>query len=107
MSDRLTALLQFYQDDPSDPFNVYALGLEYLKSEPDAARHYFGILLEKHPGYLPTYYHAAKFFADNGEKDKARSVFEKGIDLARQSNDNKAWRELKSAYDELLFEEDD
>ena len=57
-----------------------------------------------HADYLPTYYHAAKFFQDRGDKDRAIKTYETGIALARRLGDQKAQRELKSAYDELIFE---
>ena len=41
MSTRLDTLLQFYHDDPNDPFNSYALAIEFLKSDIAKAKHYF------------------------------------------------------------------
>lgn len=103
-SDRIVQLEKFYEEDPADPFNAYALALEYLASDPAKARSLFEILLQEHSGYLPTYYHAAKFFQNTGEREKAISVYEKGISLAESTKDGKALRELRSAYDELIFE---
>ena len=103
-SDRIAQLEKFYQEDPADPFNAYALALEYLKSHPSKARSLFETLLSEHSGYLPTYYHCAKFFQDHGDRAKTISVYEKGIALAEKTNDAKALRELRSAYDELKFE---
>lgn len=103
-SDRINQLQKFYDEDPQDPFNLYALALEYLKTEPAKARDHFENLLALHPGYLPTYYHAARLYQELGEKKRATGVYEKGIALARQLNEAKALRELQSAYDELLFE---
>lgn len=103
-SDRITQLLEFYQEDPHDPFNLYALALEYLKSDAEKAREHFDRLLNIHAGYLPTYYHAAKLYEARGEKEKAKEVFEKGISLAGKLHDAKAMRELKAAYDELMFD---
>jgi lipoprotein NlpI len=103
MSTRLDILLQFYNDDPNDPFNSYALAIEYLKSDFTKAQHYFEKLLSEHEYYVPTYYHAAKLYQDLGEVDKAMSVYEKGIAVAKSQNDTKAAKELKSAYDEMMF----
>jgi tetratricopeptide (TPR) repeat protein len=103
MSTRLDTLLQFYEDDPNDPFNIYALAIEYQKSDPAKAIHYFNILLTSHEGYVPTYYHAAKLFQETGDVEKAIIVYEKGIAVAKSQNEMKAARELKSAYDELMF----
>jgi len=97
-------LEKYYEEDPGDPFNVYALALEYLNYDQRRARALFETLLKLHEEYLPAYYHAAKFFQNAGEKEKAIEVFEKGIALAKKINDSKTLRELKSAYDELMFE---
>jgi Tfp pilus assembly protein PilF len=102
--NRLELLLKYYEDDPNDPFNIYALAIEYLKSDTEKSRELFDKVMLEHPDYVPTYYHAAKLYQDVGEKDRAASIYEKGIEVALQNKDLKAHRELKSAYDELMFE---
>jgi tetratricopeptide (TPR) repeat protein len=104
MSTRLDTLLQFYKDDPIDPFNIYALAIEYQKSDIGKSLSYFNILLKEHEHYVPTYYHAAKLFQDTGDIEKAIAIYEKGITIAQSQNETKAARELKSAYDELTFD---
>ena len=96
-ADRLKQLQKFYEEDPLDPFNLYALALEYLKVDLALSRKHFQLLLANHPAYLPTYYHAAKLFHDTGDREGA-------IALARKNNDVKTLRELRSAYDEMMFE---
>ena len=103
-TDRIAQLQKFYDEDPLDPFNLYALALEYLKLDPVISRSHFETLLLKHSSYLPTYYHAAKFYSDLGERQKAIKVFEDGIALAKNIKDQKTQRELQSAYDEMMFE---
>ncbi len=103
-TDRIRQLEQFYQEDPGDPFNIYALALEYMHSDRQKTAELFDILLDRHADYLPTYYHAAKFFEDNDERDKAIQIYDRGIALARKVNDAKALRELQAAYDEMMFE---
>jgi tetratricopeptide (TPR) repeat protein len=103
-TDRITQLQQFYEEDPNDPFNLYALALEYLKVDPAMSRSCFETLMQAHPRYLPVYYHAGKLYQESGEKEKAIGVFQKGMRLAEDLNDSKTLRELKSAYDELMFE---
>src|SRR5687768_3740379 len=103
-TDRITQLEQFYEEDPLDPFNLYALALEYLKSKPAKSQILFERLLENHPDYLPVYYHAAKLYQEFGQREKAAKVFKNGISLAEKLKDAKTLRELKSAYDELMFE---
>jgi tetratricopeptide (TPR) repeat protein len=104
MSKRLEQLEQFYREDPDDPFNIYGLALECLKVEPTRAKALFEILLDNHPGYIPTYYHAAKLFTEMNDRERAIETYEKGIEQARIHKADKALRELRSAYDELMFE---
>jgi tetratricopeptide (TPR) repeat protein len=103
-SDRLKQLQQFYKEDPDDPFNLYVLALEYLKYDQQKSKTCFESLLDAHPDYLPACYHAGKLFMDLGEKEKAITVFLKGISLAKKLNDKKTLRELQSAYDEVMFD---
>jgi tetratricopeptide (TPR) repeat protein len=101
---RLEQLQQFLAEDPSDPFNHYALALEYLKSDIQAAAAHFDRLLTTYPDYLPTYYHAAALFEKMGDGKKAVATLESGIAKARVQNQVKAQRELQGMYDELMDE---
>ncbi len=103
-TDRIKQLEKFHEEDPLDPFNSYALALEYLNSDPGKSKLLFEALLRDHKEYLATYYHAARLFQEIGEKEKAIRTYEDGISLARIKGDRKALRELQSAYDELLFD---
>ncbi len=102
----LEKLLVFYEEDPHDPFNLYALALEYQKHDATQAKEYFEKLLRDFATYLPTYYHAAQFFNSCHWIEKARDTYEKGIQLASEQHNVKAFQELTRAYrafeDELL-----
>jgi Tfp pilus assembly protein PilF len=102
--NRLDILIGYFEDDPNDPFNIYALAIEYLKTDKQKSRELFEKLLDEHPAYLPSYYHAAKLYQEINEREKAIAAYEKGIAIALQQNETKARQELKSAYDELMFE---
>ncbi|ACT92488.1 hypothetical protein [Dyadobacter fermentans] len=103
----LANLIAFYQEDPADPFNAYALAIEYVKSDAAEAERYFDLLLEKHKDYLPTYYHAGAFFAALGRIEKAEEIYQKGVQLAVIQKNAKAHRELLSAYNNFRDELDD
>jgi tetratricopeptide (TPR) repeat protein len=94
---RVELLKKFIEDDPSDPFNYYALALEYQLTEPVKAGELFDYLLVYHSDYLPMYYIAGVLFADLGNETKALSIFNKGIELARSRSELKVLRELQSA----------
>ncbi|MBL0743596.1 tetratricopeptide repeat protein [Chryseolinea lacunae] len=104
MPSRLEQLEQFYTDDPSDPFNLYALALEYQKTDGAKSIALFNRLTEEHADYIPTYYHLGKAYQEAGERESALKVFEKGIEKARRHNDLKALRELHAAHQEMLFD---
>ena len=102
--DRIQLLLQFVKDDPSDPFNLYALGLEYQKENSDQAKYYFDELLKNHDLYVPTYYHAAILYSELGETEKAIEILTKGIQVSLKQQDFKTQRELQTLLTNLSFE---
>ncbi len=103
---RLQLLIQFTKEEPENPFNWYALALEYLNSNPKGTAAIFDQLLKDHPEYLPTYYTSAQFFAEQSNLEKTKEIFEKGILLAAKLKEDKALKELKNAYQNFLFEND-
>jgi len=103
--DRIESLKEFLKEDPHDPFNSYALALEYLKSDPLKSNSLFEKLLNDHPNYLPTYYPFAQLAIERQEVDKADVIFKQGIETARRLNDLKTLKELNSAYNDWLFEQ--
>ena len=104
-SSRLEKLLQFMESEPDEPFNIYAVATEYRNTDPAQSKKYFDLLLNHHPDYLPTYYHAAQLYEELEDTEKAKEIYEKGIAQARDQNNSLALRELQSAYDELLYDE--
>jgi tetratricopeptide (TPR) repeat protein len=95
---RIEHLLQFVQEDPEDPFNYYALALEYQEVDKNQAIRYYEILLRDFPTYLPTYFHAAAFLINTENPDKVRQIYEKGIELSIQQNNLHAKKELENAF---------
>ena len=101
---RIELLQSFIVDDPKDPFNCYGLALEYQKLGDARSNELFDKLLTDFSDYLPTYYTAAKHF-ESSDSLKAKGVYQKGIELAQQQNNNKALNELKTALFNLEFED--
>ncbi|WPP51310.1 tetratricopeptide repeat protein [Catalinimonas niigatensis] len=104
---RLQQLFGFLEEDPHDPFTLYAIALEYQKLHDEKARHYFEKLLLEHPDYVATYYHAARFYLDLGLKEKAEQTYQLGIEKAKSQQNMLTLRELQNAYNQYLFEEED
>lgn len=104
--ERLSQLYKFLEEDPNDPFTLYAIALEYQKSDLYEALKYFENLLENHVNYVGTYYHAAKLYAILGKNEKAEATYKKGLHIAQAQGDRHAHRELQNAYNEFLFDEE-
>lgn len=107
VNERIQQLIRFAEQEPDEPFNIYALALEYVNTQPGQARACFDQLLHSHPTYLPTYYHAAALFAALGERDKATELYQKGIVLAQAQNKQKTLLELQRAQQSFKEEEDE
>ena len=105
-NQRLEKLLEFYHDDPSDPFIIYGIAIEYMNDNPDKARPFFDELLSRFPDYLPTYYHAAGLYAELDELIKAADIYERGIALAKKKGEQKTLTELENAYLNIKYELD-
>ena len=103
---RIAMLKSFVEEEPENPFNYYALALENIDFDMNSATFFFKMLLEQYPDYLPTYFHAASFFADLGDISHSKNIYEKGIQLANSQNNEKAISELKNRYQNFLFEND-
>ena len=98
---RIDLLQKFIVEDPTDPFNYYALALEYQHTNPMRAGELFDKLLDVHPDYLPTYYLAGIFFANQKMEEKGLGILKKGLLLAKlQKNVNTA-RELQGALENI------
>lgn len=99
-------LQEFIQEDPKDPFNHYALAMEYYEEDPPQSMELLHQLLSDHPDYLPTYFKAANLLWDLEQWEDADQTFQKGIGLAMRTGDTKAEKELKASYQNFQFERD-
>ena len=105
-STRIYQLIQFIKDDPRDPFNHYALALEYCKTNESKALGIFEDLAKNHPEYIPVYYQLGALYVRLGRVEKAIKTFRDGITTASKHGDHKTVRELNAALQELLDSED-
>ena len=102
--DRIEKLKEFLRLNPADSFVQHALALEYIKTGDDSqARKLFESIIEREPSYVGTYYHLAKLLERVGETDTAIKIYEKGMEEAKKARENHAYKELRSAYEELIF----
>lgn len=103
-AERLKILLQYLEEEPNDPFNIYGVAMEYINSDPDKALTYLERLLAEHPDYVPTYYHAAALYFEKEQFERAEEIYKLGIEIAHQKQNKKAYDELKRAYRVFLGE---
>lgn len=101
---RLEILLQHLEEDPHDPFNIYAVAMEYMKTDINKAVKFLLLLLHEHEDYLPTYYHLGKLKQQLGHTEAAKRVFAKGIEKAEKAGEFKTLRELQNALAEVEYE---
>lgn len=106
-AQRIKYLQEEIENFPEDPFNYYALALEYISGAPQEAERLFGKLLSDFPDYLPVYYQAANYHFEKGDYSKAGELFTTGIALAEKQKNEKALRELKGSYSIFKTETDD
>ena len=104
--DRIKLIKQYTEEEPDNPFNWYALALEYREIDPDQTEILFLKLLQSHKNYLATYFPAAHFFEERGQIMKAKEIFLNGIAVAAEENNAKTLKELKNAYLNFCFEHD-
>ena len=92
------------QASPEDSFLQHALALEYMKTgEENNARVLFETILGRDENYIGSYYHLAKLLERMYARTEAIAWYEKGMARAKAMNDQHAYSELRSAYEELVF----
>ncbi|ALJ00963.1 hypothetical protein [Rufibacter tibetensis] len=101
-NSRLTQLLSFYEEDPNDPFTLYALAMEYRPTDTGKARFFYEKLMAEHPEYVGTYYHAASLYLQLEEPELAQQAYQKGMQVSRQSGQLHAFSELQQAYNKMM-----
>ena len=100
--NKIERITQMLQTNPKDAFLRHALGLELIKiGSLNEAVHNFENLLEDEPTYVGSYYHLGKTFEQLNLIEKAVDVYQKGMKIAKQVNDQHAYNELQQVY-ELL-----
>ncbi|MCS6795231.1 MAG: tetratricopeptide repeat protein [Raineya sp.] len=103
---RLELLHQYAEQEPDNPFNWYALATEYRKYSLVEALPYYEKVWQEFPDYAPNYYHLAHAYWELQEIEKARQVFEQGLQVLSTQKETKMLQELQNAYHNFLLEND-
>lgn len=102
MSERLTMLQQFVEQNPTDAFARYGLAMEYSNAgDLTTALQQFDKLLELHPDYSAGYFMAAQALAKAGQTDHAKRYLQNGIATAARTGNSHAKGEMEALLDEL------
>jgi tetratricopeptide (TPR) repeat protein len=101
-NSRIEMLKEFLAADPADDFSEYALALEFEKTgnRKDALTH-LEIILYRNPSYLAAYYQSGRMYEAEKNFNSAASMYEKGIEIARQQGNTKRMNELRTALEML------
>ena len=104
-STRIVQIKKMLEEQGDDPFLWYALAMEYIsEGNDDGARGIFEELIHRSPDYHATYYHFAKLLERKQETDQAQAMYEKGMEITKKLGEMHAYGELRSAYDELMYD---
>ncbi|MEM1220854.1 MAG: tetratricopeptide repeat protein, partial [Bacteroidota bacterium] len=97
-NQRLEQLQTVFQENPNDPFLLFALAQEYGKMEEDqkSLEHYH-LLTERHPGYVGTAPHLVTRLEQHDQPAKALSTYRKVMEVAKSAGDQHAYSELAGA----------
>lgn len=101
---RIAKLQAFLLETPNDCFLNHALALEYVKEgDTAAAKQCFEKNMATDPTYVATYYHFGKLLENLQETRAAIIIYEQGMFMAKQCNDQHSYSELLSVYEELVY----
>jgi predicted Zn-dependent protease len=102
MASRIDAIKEMLLKEPEDAFLNYALALELEKENKiTEAIAVIGTIIARDENYLGGYYKLGKLHEAAGEKEKARTVYENGVLIARKQKNAKTMNELNEAIQQL------
>lgn len=105
--DKIKRLAFNLKRNPNDSFSKFALALELLKRDQvSKAVFLFESILKQDPEYLGVYYHLGKLYQQMGNHQKAGELFNRGIELAKEQQNNRTHSELSEALENLKIETD-
>ena len=75
-------------------------------ASPHRAAALFETLMQQHPDYVGTYYHAGKTYEQLMQPDRAAAAYVRGIAVSQRLGHHHALRELRAALQALLEADD-
>jgi predicted Zn-dependent protease len=100
--DKLAALNEILQLDPTNAFARYGLAMEHVsQGNPEAALAEFSTLIGHNPDYVPAFQMAAQTLVTLGRTDEALERLHAGIAAANRTNNQHALAEMEAMREEL------
>lgn len=101
MTDRIERLRRLLESDPSDPFCLYALGMEYASAdEPARAIAHLEQSLRENPDQPWAFFHIARCRLATGDRSGASAAVSDGLELAQRTGDESALADLQTLQDQ-------
>lgn len=102
MPDRREKLLEMLKTSPDDPFLHYGLAMEdRAAGDLDAAVRGLQTVLDLDGEYVAAWFHQAQVLTEQDNRDRAREVITRGIEVARRVGDQHAVEEMTGFLHEL------
>jgi predicted Zn-dependent protease len=100
--DKLAALNEILQLDPSNAFARYGLAMEHVaRGNADDALTEFATLIGHSPDYVPAYQMSAQTLAKLGRTEDALTRLDAGIAAANRTGNAHALAEMQALRDDL------
>ncbi len=100
-ASRLTTLLNFLNEDPADAFTHYAIALEYINTgNVKEAVAKFEEVITLDPSYVPAYHQLGLLFIREHCKADAKTILDRGIEVAMKAGDVHAQMEMQEAIED-------
>jgi predicted Zn-dependent protease len=100
--DKIAALNEILELDPTNAFARYGLGMEHLShNHPDAALAEFARVTEHNPDYVPAYQMSAQTLVRNNRGEEAVTILHQGLAAAARTGNSHAASEMQALLDEL------
>ena len=100
--DKIAALNEILQLDPTNAFARYGLAMEHVaQGRAEAGLVEFTTLISHNPDYVPAYQMSAQTLVKLGRTDEARERLHSGIAAANRTGNQHALAEMEALREEL------
>jgi tetratricopeptide (TPR) repeat protein len=102
--DKLAALKEILELDPTNAFARYGLAMEHVaQGNPETALTEFETLITHNPDYVPGYQMCAQTLAKLDRPAEAVPILQQGLAAAQRTGNSHAAAEMQALLDDLLI----